>query len=327
MRRRRRAVVAATAVLTASVLVAAVAFAATHPGSTASALAAARGAAENGHGDWPCVNGRGAATVRRLAVPAPGNRAAGVLVVTPPGASATAPVVYLLHGYPDSPISPLEAGLACSTLGSDHRWPPFVLAVPDGTGWHRGDHEWADAADGSDQVETWLTRAVLPAVEGAHPRPPADRTLAGFSMGAYGAVNVGLHHPGLFRTLVGVSGYYEIDDPEDVFAGDEALEETNTPQDLGKPGGPVLPPHLGPPMRVALVQGDDESDLIDGAGERMARVLRENGVAVAAHERAGEHDWDFVAARWPDLLAWAARSWRSPGDAGAAAATASPGSP
>lgn len=165
-------------------------------------------------------------------------------------------------------------------------------------------------------------------MEGAHPRAASDRTLAGFSMGACGALNVGLHHQDVFGTLVGVSGYYRVDDPQGVFASDAALEEANTPEDLGLVGGPALLAQV-PPLRVALVQGDDEADLIDGSGDRMARILGEQGVAVVSHERRGGHDWGFVADRWPTLLTWAARSWHdapSQGERGTAA-TASPGSP
>lgn len=290
----------------ACALTAAVTSADLSPATTASAQARARdtalaGSPFDGDGAWPCV-GQGRARVARLPVPAPSDRGAGVLVVRPPGESASTPVVYLLHGYPDGPLSPLDAGLACSVLGRAHRWPPFVLAVPDGTGWHRGDHEWADAADGSDQIETWLTRDVVPAVEGDHPRSPARRTLAGFSMGAYGALNVGLHRPGEFGSLIGVSGYYHVDDPEGVFDDDRALIARNTPQD-------ARPAATSPPLRVALVQGDDEEDLIDGQSTVLAARLRHQDVQVVAREVGGEHDWGFVADQWPWLMAWAARSW------------------
>lgn len=323
MRSRRTGWVVA-ALVGACALAAAVTGADLSPATTASAQARARddalaGSPLDGDGAWPCV-GRGRASVVRLSVPAPSNRDAGVVVVRPPGKqTASTPVVYLLHGYPDSPLSPLEAGLACSVLGKAHRWPPFVLAVPDGARWRAGDHEWADAADGADQIETWLTSAVVPAVEGGDPRSPARRTLAGFSMGAYGALNVGLHHQGEFRSLIGVSGYYRVDDPEGVFGGDPALMAHNTPLDAR------VDRDLDPPLRVALAQGDDEEDLIDGQGEQMAARLRRQGIPVVAREESGEHDWGFVADRWPSLMTWAARSWRlSPA---ASPGPASPGSP
>ena len=296
------------ALAAACALAAAVTLADTHPATTASAQARAHAAALGGGGEddgaWPCT-GHGRASVTRLEVPAPSNPSARVLVVRPPGPdAATTPVVYLLHGYPDDPLSSLDAGLACSVLGKDGGWPPFVLAIPDGTGWHRGDHEWANAADGTDQVETWLTGAVVQAVEGTRARPPALRTLAGFSMGAYGALNVGLHHQQQYRSLIGVSGYYHVDDPDGVFAGDTTLVARNTPLDARVVAG------IEPPLGVALVQGDDEEDLIDGQGAPMAAALRSRGVSVVDREESGEHDWGFVADQWPWLMTWAARAWR-----------------
>ena len=306
--RTRRGARWAAALAAACALAAAVTFADASPATTVSAQARAHAAALDGPraagAAWPCVR-RGGASVVRLAVPAPSNPRAGALVVRPPGPDAAdLPVVYLLHGYPDSPLSALDAGLACSVLGRDGSWPPFVLVVPDGTGWHRGDHEWADAADGTDQIETWLTGAVVRAVEGSHRRPPALRTLAGFSMGAYGALDVGLHHQREFRSLVGVSGYYHVDDPEGVFAGDPALIARNTPEDAR------VVPGITPPLSVSLVQGDDEEDLVDGQSTHMAAALRRQGVDVVAREVHGEHDWRFVAQQWPWLVARAAQTWR-----------------
>ena len=110
---------------------------------------------------------------------------------------------------------------------------------------------------------------------------------------------------------------------EGVLAGDAALEEASTPQDLGRPGGPALS-GPAPPLRVSPVQGDDEPDLVDGSGDRLAAVLREEGVIVLDGRVRGGHDRRSVADRWPAPVTWAARSW----DARAGApVTASPGSP
>ena len=261
---------------------------------------------------WPGV-APGAARVQRLPVPTAARPDAGALVVAPAGhrtggGAASLPVVCFLHGWPDAPESALAAGLARTVIGA-RRWPPFVLVLPDGTGWHRGDHEWADAADGTDQVETWLVEAVLPAVEGDRPRARRRRALAGFSMGGYGALNVGLRHPDLFGGLGAVSGYFVVDDPHGVFGGDRALEAANTPLEVARLAAAAA--HAGAlrDLRAALVASDHEGALIRGQAPPMAAALRAAGADVLVGVRPGRHSWRFAAQRWPDVLAHLAAGW------------------
>ena len=267
---------------------------------------------------WPGVGTSGdaapGAVVRRLAVPAPSRRDASVLVVTPVGGDVAAmPVLHLLHGYPDAPEAPLAAGLASAVAGASsagETWPPFILAVPVGVGWRRGDHEWADAADGvrGDLMETWLVDHVVPAVEGAHPRPASRRTLAGFSMGGYGALNVGLRHPDVFGSLAGFAGYFRADDPEGALGGDLHLTAANSP--LLRVTHPATCPPRG--LRVALVETDHEPSLIAGQSAPMAAALRRAGTEVLELHRRGAHAWLSVAAAWPEVLTWLATGWEPP---------------
>ena len=267
---------------------------------------------------WAGVGAQGdaapGADVRRLGVPAPSRSDASVLVVTPArGDVAAMPVLYLLHGCPDAPEAPLAAGLARAVVGGSAAgatWPPFVLAVPVGVGWRRGDHEWADAADGArgDLVESWLVDRVVPAVEGAHRRPPSRRTLAGFSMGGYGALNVGLRRPGVFGSLVAFSGYFRADDPEGVFGGDPRLLGANSP--LLRAAHPATCPPRG--LRAALVETDHEPSLIAGQSAPMAAVLRRGGTEVLELHPRGAHRWGSVAAAWPGVLTWLAAGWGQP---------------
>lgn len=261
---------------------------------------------------WPGAGSRdggpgSGASVRRLAVPTAVRSDASVLLVTPAGDAARLPVVYLLHGFPDAPEAPLAAGLARAVVGGA-TWPPFVLAVPDGARWRRGDHEWADAADGRDLLESWLVEAVVPAVEAGTPRPPARRTLAGFSMGGYGALNVGLRRPGAFGSLVSFSGYFSADDPEGALGGDPRLLHDNSP--LARLQDPALRPARG--LRVALVEQRHEPRLVRGQAAAVAEVLRGVGADVLEVHGPGRHSWRSVAACWPRVLTWSSAGWGSP---------------
>ena len=65
-------------------------------------------------------------------------------------------------------------------------YPPFVLAAPDGNGLSHRDTEWANAVDGTDQFETFVTGNVIRAVEGSHLRDRTRRAIAGFWIGGSG---------------------------------------------------------------------------------------------------------------------------------------------
>jgi S-formylglutathione hydrolase FrmB len=178
---------------------------------------------------------------------------------------------------------------------------PFVFAAPDGNSGVRPDTEWADSADGADPLESGLLDAVRPAVEGSHPRAASVRALAGVSMGGYGALNIGLHHPELFGSLVSMSGYFHVDDPDGVFGDDPAWKDHNSPDR-----------HVAAArrIRILLAEATSEDGLVEGEADRMAALLRAAGAEVRTAVLAGNHGFgaltahpdvllDFLAAGWP----------------------------
>lgn len=130
------------------------------------------------------------------------------LVYLPPGYDADRryPVVYLLQGFPGSPYqfvdgigltTTADRSIAAGTL------PPFVALIPPaGIDAYHGD--WTGV------WERYLVARVVPWADThlATIPTPAGRALAGLSAGGYGSVDIGLRHPGLFRTLESWSGYF-----------------------------------------------------------------------------------------------------------------------
>jgi len=81
---------------------------------------------------------------------------------------------------------------------------PFIAALP-AAGPDRGyNGEWAGPLERSlvGELVPWLDRHLptLPTARG--------RVIAGLSAGGYGAVDIGLRHPGLFGTIESWSGYF-----------------------------------------------------------------------------------------------------------------------
>ncbi|MEV5572003.1 alpha/beta hydrolase-fold protein [Spirillospora sp. NPDC052269] len=234
----------------------------------------------------------------------PDEKTARDLVVYRPNVpdSSKLPVVYFLHGVPGDPRTLVDDGLVDELRKYLARGgQPFVLAVPDGNGDHHDDTEWADAADGSDRVETRLLRAVIPAVEGDRPRDAGHRAIAGFSMGGYGALNLGLRHPDLFGQVVSLAGYYGVDDPDHMFGGREDLEAANSPDR-----------HLDAAKQVRIfmaVGQDDGNPVVEGSSQQFKRLLDAAHVPATLQVLPGEHDWDFVTRALPAGFDFLRQGW------------------
>jgi enterochelin esterase-like enzyme len=141
----------------------------------------------------------------RYAPAAPGTS----YVYLPPGFTTARryPVVYLLHGMPGDPRIYVRAShlarVADRLIATGAA--PFIAVVPyAGPATHRGRAEWAG------RWENYLVHDVVPWTDAHLPtvRSATGRTLAGLSAGGFGAVDIGLRHPGLFGTLESWSGYF-----------------------------------------------------------------------------------------------------------------------
>ena len=135
-------------------------------------------------------------------------RASAVYLPPGDGSDRRFPVIYLLHGLRGSPSSyydGLHLADVADRLISSHRTRPFIAVMPvGGRVVDPGGDEWAGA------WETYVVHDVVPWIDAHLPTEPnaAGRTLAGLCAGGYGAVDIGLRHPGLFGTLESWEGYF-----------------------------------------------------------------------------------------------------------------------
>ncbi|MGI8921744.1 MAG: alpha/beta hydrolase [Solirubrobacteraceae bacterium] len=272
---------------------------------SASAFSAARGKAKARSAQVAGVPQATGVVVEVLHLRVPGTTTTRAVRVYRPNVadSAAIPILYFLHGHPGHPGDLDTANLS----GTMTRWlragaRPFVVVVPDGNGTRHSDTEWANAADGSDQEETFVTHTILSAVEGANIRAPRDRAIGGFSMGGYGAMNIALRNPTLYGQIVSMAGYFHVDDLSSVFANKRALIAANSPdrhalQARGK--------------SVLLMDAETETDpLIQGEAARMARVLRGAGVKATVRLGTGGHDLSYVRAALPSAFEFLESAWR-----------------
>jgi diacylglycerol O-acyltransferase/trehalose O-mycolyltransferase len=132
-----------------------------------------------------------------------------VRVLVPPGwdADPTArfPVLLLLHGSGEDHATWTDQGDAAARTAAS----PFLVVMPDAgrAGWYT---DWPDRGwPAGPRWETHHIRELLPWVESAF-RGDGRRTVAGFSMGGFGALSYAARHPGLFDAVASFSGALDL---------------------------------------------------------------------------------------------------------------------
>jgi S-formylglutathione hydrolase FrmB len=217
--------------------------------------------------------------------------------------SARLPVLYLLHGLPGNDGIADDIGLrgtldAAFTSG---RLRPFVVVAPDGNSTGAGDPEWADSADGSVRVESFVTGELIRAVEGDHRRDRAHRAIAGFSMGGYGAMNLALRHPDSYGQVAALAGYFHTDDPSGVFGGVPAVVSANSPDRQVATAAR---------LRVMLADGATDGDPVAGGEtQRYAALLRAAGQHPLVSVTPGGHTPQWLVSILPTAFRFLEQGW------------------
>jgi hypothetical protein len=110
-----------------------------------------------------------------------------------------------MRGSPSEFWDSLRLADVADELISSGGSPPFIAVMPvAGPLVNPDGGEWAGV------WEDYLVRDVLPWVDANLPTLPdaRDRALEGLCAGGYGAVDIGLRHPGIFGTLGSWEGYF-----------------------------------------------------------------------------------------------------------------------
>ncbi|HLJ03508.1 MAG TPA: alpha/beta hydrolase-fold protein [Solirubrobacteraceae bacterium] len=235
-------------------------------------------------------------------------RMAGYTVYLPPGYSPARryPVYYLLHGMPGQPhvfvtIANMDVRLDNQlSLGTLQ---PMILVYPDGRigGRILSDSEWANTPAGG--YESYVLDVVRNVDQRFSTLPyRQDRVIGGFSAGAYGAINIALHHLAIFGSVQVWSGYFT-QSPTGVFAhSSRAVLRYNSPLDYVRTVGPEL---AARGLRVFMFVGRDDSSSVQLLP--MVDALRTWGATVQYAIYPGGHDWSVWYPRLNQMLILASR--------------------
>lgn len=230
-------------------------------------------------------------------------RNADYLVYLPPDYTPARryPVYYLLHGMPGRPqvwIDIANMDVRLDNQLSEGHLQPMILVYPDGRigGNVYSDSEWANTASGNfDSYVVDVVKDVDHRFSTLADR--VDRVIAGFSAGAYGAINIALHHLAVFGAVQVWSGYFT-ETRSGVFAhASRASLNYNSPMVEVNALRHELSVY---PLRVFLFVGrdDDSSRQI----VPMVDALRANGATAHYAIYAGGHDWSVWYPRLNSML-------------------------
>jgi S-formylglutathione hydrolase FrmB len=141
------------------------------------------------------------------------------LVYLPPSYNTSAgrtkryPTLYLLHGSPGHDNDWLTGGKAdqsANTLIAQGKMSERILILPDGNGRPGETSEWGNSFDRKQNMETYIAVDLVKYVDQKYRTmaSPAYRSIGGLSMGGFGAMNIAMHHPDVFGTVITLGGYY-----------------------------------------------------------------------------------------------------------------------
>ena len=236
--------------------------------------------------------------------PALGGYADPVYVVLPPGYASHPgqryPVLYLLHGFPGEPVQFLNIGQVATTeatLVAAGRMKPMILVIPAGTRSLLTEEEWANGIRPGNDWETFIARDLVHAIDARYRTMPGARGIAGLSEGGYGALNIGLHHPGEFRVLESWSGYMVADNIPAIFGRNPQLLAYNSPASWLHA---VLPQVRANGTYIWFYIG--ASDPLTAQNRAFAAELTALGVPHQFFVAPGRHNWGLWRGLMPQSL-------------------------
>ncbi|MCU1687172.1 MAG: hypothetical protein JWQ81_7911 [Amycolatopsis sp.] len=268
----------------------------------------------------------------RMYSPAVGREVAATLLTPPgwePGGANRYPVLYLLHGSSDDHhcwTRNTEIARLAATAN-------VLVVIPEGgrMGFYT-DWKVTDRLGTVPGWETFHLVELLSLLENSYGASDV-RTVAGISMGGYGAMRYAMRHPGMFRAAGSLSGLVHLTRRGmGPLLGVLAVREGMRPgriwgprraaADVWAENDPVLRPEAFAGMKVYLAAGDGHrvpgEQFVAGMGllERYARVMNEDfaerltlaGVDVTTRFTTGTHFWKALSASLDEFWPFAVES-------------------
>ena len=248
------------------------------------------------------------------------NRKITTWVYLPPGYDKSTeryPVIYLLHGQPggwtDCYLSGRVEEMA-DKLISKGQMRPAILVAFDADG-PKGPNDMTNfcnrVTDGY-RAEDFICNELVPYTDANYRTLPdaKSRALWGYSAGGFGALNLGLHHPGLWDIWASHAGYYQASDDAKTMTKILGPQEQN--QALWNANSPLvtvkqLPASEAKNLHVYMDASPKEEDY-DGY-LTMTSELEARGVDADTISRSKAHAWRVITQNCRDSLLFINKNW------------------
>jgi len=186
----------------------------------------------------PAVATRGTLIADSMLSPALHGQRRSFLVYLPPSYRDAAtperryPTLYLLHGSPGGEYDWIKGGKApqsADTLIGFGEIAELIMIFPDGNGRSGETSEWGNSFDQKQLMENFVALDLVHFIDQKYRTipTPGNRAIGGFSMGGYGAMNIAVHHPGIFGSVISLAGYYTAEGS--IWGQNTAYMQANSP--------------------------------------------------------------------------------------------------
>ena len=226
------------------------------------------------------------------------------------------PILYLLHGLTGH-YSDWVARTNVADYAADYR---MIIIMPEGNdGWYTD-----SASVTSDKYESYILKELIPDVEQRYRTIEAryGRSIAGLSMGGYGAIKFGLKSPATFIFAASMSGAFGVTRVTEKDVGDRwqasmklfgpVGSETRMANDLFAIVEKLEPARVSSLPYFYFDCGTEDSPLIFPYNRQLAALMFEKKIPHEFRELPGDHSWVYWDQQVREILKIAAGKMRMP---------------
>ncbi len=218
--------------------------------------------------------------------------------------------VFWLHGYQERADQLLKHELWKTLAETYHA----AIVFPDVPDTYYLNQSWNDC-----YTEEFLISKLIPTVQTLHELPSDKEStfLAGISMGGFGSLLLGSHHPQLFCKIGSISGAFILDDvmignPEVIGDPRQTLEHFRNlfgdipSLDESRERNPLLAAQnaLEQNALPPIFLGCGTDDLLYTRNRKLYRMLSEYQANITWTESPGDHEWSCFETMIPELFRW-----------------------
>jgi len=226
------------------------------------------------------------------------------------------PVLYLLHGLTGH-YNDWISRTNVADYAAEYR---IIVVMPEGN-----DSWYTDSATvTTDKYESYILQELLPDVQQRYRTIEAryGRSIAGLSMGGYGAIKFGLKSPSTFvfaGSMSGAFGVTKLTEEEVPESWKESLKllgpagsETRLANDIFEILGKLTPARIGSLPYFYFDCGTEDSPLIFPYNRELAALMFEKKIPHEFRQMPGDHSWAYWDRQVVEILKLAAEKMRLP---------------